>query len=294
MGSGTISFGLVAIPVKLYSSGESASSVSFNMIHEACGTRVKYRYYCPACDELVERNELAKGYEFSKGQYVLFSEDELKALNPEATNAIEITEFVPLAEVDPVHFEKTYYLGPDKGGVKPYRLLSKAMRETGRAALARYAARGKDYLVLLRPFDDGLAMQQLRYADEIRAFDEVPVGDADVQPAELDLALRLIEQIASDEFHPERYEDEQRKRTWALIERKIEGEEIVAPPEEAPKAQIIDLMAALKASLGDGDEMKPAQRSPRQPAAAKKAGGKKTAASSAKTSARGRRKAVGE
>jgi DNA end-binding protein Ku len=289
MGSGTISFGLVAIPVKLYSSGETAGSVSFNMIHEACGTRVKYRYFCPACDELVERNELVKGFEVSKGQYVLFSDDELKALNPEATNAIEITEFVPLAEVDPVHFEKTYYLGPDKGGLKPYRLLSKAMRETGRAALARYAARGKDYLVLLRPFDDGLAMQQLRYADEIRAFDEVPVGDAEVQGSELDLALRLIEQIASDEFHPERYEDEQRKRTWALIERKIEGEEIVAPPEEAPKAQIIDLMAALKASLGESEEKKPAKRSPRKPAA-KKAGGK----TAAKSGGKGRKKAVNE
>ena len=120
---------------------------------------------------------------------------------------------MPLAEVDPVYFEKTYYLGPDKGGLKPYRLLSKAMQETGRAALAKYAARGKDYLVLLRPFDDGLAMQQLRYADEIRSFDEVPVGDAEVQPAELELALRLIEQVAADEFHPEQYEDEQRKRT---------------------------------------------------------------------------------
>jgi len=280
MGSGTISFGLVAIPVKLFSSGESASSIRFNLIHQACGTRVKTRYYCPSCDVLVERNELVKGYEVAKGQYVLFSDDELKALNPDSTNAIEITEFVPLAEVDPVYFEKTYYLGPDKGGLKPYRLLSKAMRETGRAALAKYAARGKDYLVLLRPFDDGLAMQQLRYADEIRSFDEVPVGDAEVQPAELELALRLIEQVATDEFHPQQYEDEQRKRTRALIERKIEGEEIVAPPEEAPKAQIIDLMAALKASLGESEEKKPAKRSPRKPAA-KKAGGKKSAAKKA-------------
>lgn len=298
MGSGTISFGLVAIPVKLYSSGESSNDIRFNMIHEECGTRVKYRYFCPSCEVHVERGDLVKGYEFAKGQYVLFSAEELAALQPESTNAIEITEFVPLAEVDPVYFEKTYYLGPDKGGAKPYRLLSEAMRETGRAALARYLARGKDYLVLLRPFDQGLAMQQLRYADEIRSFDEVPIGQADgkgsssknaVQPAELELALKIIEQISSDSFQPEEYEDEQRLRTWALIESKIDGEEVVVPPAAAPKAQVIDLMAALKASLGEGDEKKPAKRSPRKPAAKKaKADGE---AASDKAAAKPRKRA---
>ena len=175
-------------------------------------------------------------------------------------------------------FEKTYYLGPDKGGAKPYRLLSEAMRETGRAALARYQARGKDYLVLLRPFDEGLAMQQLRYTDEIRGFDQVPLGKTpktEVQPAELELALKIIEQISSDEFQPEEYEDEQRQRVQALIDAKVEGEEIVAPAEAAPQAQVVDLMAALKASLGEGEEKKPAKRSPRKPAAKKKAAGKK-------------------
>jgi DNA end-binding protein Ku len=279
MGSGTISFGLVAIPVKLYSTGESSKSVSFNMIHEKCGTRVQYRYYCPTDDELVDRKELVKGYELAKGQYVLFTPEELKALEPKATNAISITEFLPLEQVDPVHYEKSYYLGPDKGGAKPYRLLAQAMRETGRAALAKYAARGKDYLVLLRPFEEGVIMQQLRYPDEIRAFSEVPVDDADVKPAELDLALQIIDQISSDSFQPDRYEDEQRQRIWELIERKVEGQEIVAAPEEAPQAQIIDLMAALKASLGEGEEeKKPAKRSPRKPAAKGKA--KKKAAES--------------
>jgi len=271
MGSGTISFGLVAIPIKLYATGESSKSVSFNMIHEKCGSRVQYKYYCPTDDELVDRGDLVKGYEFAKGQYVLFTKEELKALDPEPTNAVEIAEFVPLAEVDPIHFEKSYFLGPDKGGDKPYRLLAQAMRQTGRAALARYAARGKDYLVLLRPFDEGLIMQQLRYPDEIRAFSEVPVGDAEVKPAELELALQLIEQIAADRFHPEQYEDEQKKRVWELIERKIEGQDIVAAPEEAPKAQIIDLMEALKASLGEEGDKKPAKRSERKPAAKKKA-----------------------
>jgi len=277
MGSGTISFGLVAIPVKLYTTGDGSQSISFNMVHRSCGTRLQYRYYCPTDEEFVERDDIAKGYEFAKGQYVLFTPEELKALEPPATNAIEIAEFVPLEQVDPIHFEKSYYLGPDKGGAKPYRLLARAMEETGRAALARYAARGKDYLVLLRPFEEGLVMQQLRYPDEIRAFSEVPVGDAEVADAELDLALKLIDQIASDTFKPEQYEDTQRQRTWALIERKVEGEDIVAAPEEAPKAQIIDLMAALKASLGEAEtDKKPARRSARKPAAATKAPAKKT------------------
>jgi DNA end-binding protein Ku len=276
MASGTISFGLVAIPVKLYTTGESSAGVSFNQVHKKCGTRIQYRYYCPTDDELVERNEIAKGYEFAKGQFVLFEDDELKALNPPATNAIEITEFVPLDKVDPIYFEKSYYVGPDKGGPKPYRLLAEAMKETGRAALARYAARGKDYLVLLRPFENGIIMQQLRYADEIRAFDEVPIGDAEVKPNELQLALQLIDQIASDGFKPEEYKDEVREKVLALIERKVEGEDIVAAPEEAPKAQIIDLMEALKKSLGksgedEGEERKPAKRAPRQ---AKKAAAK--------------------
>jgi DNA end-binding protein Ku len=267
MGSATVSFGLVAIPVKMYSTGDSSETVRFNMVHRTCGTRLQYRYYCPTDDTFVERDEIAKGYEFAKGQYVLFSKEELDALNPEPTNAIDIAEFVPLAEVDPIYFEKSYYLGPDKGGAKPYRLLAEAMKKSGQAALARYAARGKDYLVLLRPFDQGLIMQQLRYADELRAFSEVPLGEGEVKKNELDLALKLIDQIAQDEFHPERYEDEQRKRTWELIHQKVAGEEIVAPPEEAPKAQIIDLMAALKASLGESEEAKPAKRAPRKAAA---------------------------
>ena len=268
--SGTISFGLVAIPIKLYSTGEGASTVRFNMVHEECGTRVKYRYYCPTDDRLVERDELAKGYEFAKGQFVLFTAEELQAITPEPTNSIDISEFVPLEQVDPIYYEKSYYLGPDKGGAKPYRLLSETLRETGRAALARYAARGKDYLVLLRPFEGGLLMQQLRYADELRAFSEVPIVEAKVTDGELELAKQLVAQGASDEFEPEGYEDKVRQQTLELIERKVAGEEIVAAPEEAPKAQVIDLMEALKASLGEAEERKPPKRSARKPAAKKK------------------------
>ncbi len=267
MASGTVSFGLVSIPIKLYTTGETAKTVRFNNVHESCGTRVKYRYYCPTDDRLVERDELTKGYEFAKGQFVLLSNEEIKALTPEATNAVEITEFVPLDRVDPIYFQKAYYLGPDKGGAKPYRLLAEAMRRSQRAALARYAARGKNYLVLLRPFRDGLIMQQLFYADEVRPFSEVPIEDAEVQQAEVDLALQLVEQISSEEFQPENYEDEVRNQMWELIERKVQGEEIVAPPHEEPKSQIVDLMEALKASLGEDDERKPPKRSPREPVA---------------------------
>jgi DNA end-binding protein Ku len=270
--SGTISFGLVTIPVKLYSTGESAVGIHFNMVHKECGTQVKQRYYCPTDDRLVEKDEIAKGYEFAKGQFVQFTDEELKALNPEPTNAIDIAEFVPGEQVDPIYFEKSYYLGPDKASARPYRLLTKAMRETGRVALARYRARGKDYLVLLRPFKDGLVMEQLRYADEVRSFEEVPIGDADVKPQELDLALKLIDQIASDHFKPEEYHDEVREKTRALIDQKIEGQEITAAPQEAPKAQIIDLMEALKASLGEGEgKRKGPKRSERSEEAAEEA-----------------------
>lgn len=277
--SGTISFGLVAIPVKLYTTAESSNRVSFSMVHQSCGSRVRYRYYCPTDDKLIDRDEITKGYEFSKGQFVLFTDEELKAIDPEPTNAIEIQEFVPLAQVDPIYFEKAYYLGPDKGGAKPYRLLSRTLQDTERAALAKYAARGKNYLVLLRPFEEGLVMQQLRYAEDLKAFSEVPIDDAEIAKGELELARQVVEQGAVDAFKPEEYSDEVRRQVWEMIEQKIRGEEIVAPPEEEPKAQIIDLMEALKASLGsdaDGEaekkpKRKPPKRSPRKAAAKKKA-----------------------
>ncbi|MES1211113.1 MAG: Ku protein, partial [Acidobacteriota bacterium] len=256
-------FGLVTVPVKLYSTGESAAGIQLNMLHKKCGSRLKQQYICPTDNEVVGRDEMVKGYEYAKGQYVLFTEEELKALTPEATNTVEITEFVPLDQVDPIYYEKATYLGPDRGGDRPYRLLSEAMRKTGRAALARYAARGKDYLVLLRPYQEGLLMQQLRYADELRSFSEVPLAPAEVKEPELRLAVQLIEQIATDKFKPEEYEDHVRQRTRDLIEKKIEGQDITATPQEAPKAQIIDLMEALKASLAAAakPEAKPAAKS---------------------------------
>lgn len=273
MASGTISFGLVAIPVKLYTTSESANAVSFSMVHKTCGTRVKYRYYCPTDDELVEREDICKGYEFANGQFVLFTDEELKALNPEPTNAIEIESFLPLEQVDPIFFEKAYYLGPDTGGAKPYRLLSATLAEAKQAALAMYAARGKNYLVLLRPFEGGLLMQQLRHLEDMKAFSEVPIDDAEVTDAELELARQLVAQTATDKFEPQKYRDEVKLQVRELIERKIQGEDIVAMPQEAPKAQIIDLMDALKASLGEGAEgreRKPAKASQRKAASRKR------------------------
>jgi DNA end-binding protein Ku len=261
----TISFGLVSIPTKIYSSGESSTGVRFNMLHGKCGTRLKQKYYCPKDNEEVARKDMTKGYEFSKDQYVLFNDEELKTIQEKATQSIDITEFIPTPTVDPIYFEKAYYLGPDKGGDRAFKLLSKALVKSGRSALAKYAARGKMYLVLVRPFQDGLVMQQLRYADEIRSIDEVPLGDATVKPAELDLAMQIIEQGVSDKFKPEEYRDEVRERTLGLIEQKIQGKEITEAPAEEPKAQVIDLMEALKASLArkTDSERKPAKRAPR-------------------------------
>ncbi|MFL5318387.1 MAG: Ku protein [Myxococcaceae bacterium] len=246
----TITFGLVTIPIKLYSTNESSSGISFNMLHAKCKGRLKQQYICPRDNnEVVERSATVKGYEFAKDQYVIFTEEELKALEEAASKAVEITEFVPLSKVDPLYFEKAYYLGPDKGAEKSYRLLSEAMRQSEKCALAKYAARGKQYLVLLRPFEEGLIMQELKYADEVKPFSEVEVAKADVKEQELKLAMQLIGQISSDEFRPDIYKDEVKERTLSLIQKKTEGEAITIAPAAEPQAQVIDLMAALKASL---------------------------------------------
>lgn len=273
----TISFGLVSIPVKLYTTTDSSGQISFNMLHE-CGSRLKQQYWCPVDEKVVPRDEIVKGYEFVKGQFVTFTPAELKALEAESSQRIEIREFIPLEQVDPLHFEKAYYLGPDKGGDKPYALLSAAMEKTGRCAIASYAARGKDYLVLVRPFQKGLILEQLRYADELRSFDEVERIDAKPTDAELKLAVQLIEQIANDRFQPEQYEDTVKKRVEQVIAQKVEGEEVTFAEAPAPEAKIIDLMDALKASLEEGAGRKGPKRAARGGARkAKKSEGKKAA-----------------
>ncbi|HKA13908.1 MAG TPA: Ku protein [Myxococcota bacterium] len=257
--SATISFGLVSIPVKLYTTTESSGQISFNMLHQ-CGTRVKQQYWCPTDEKVVPREEMVKGYEFAKGKYVTFTTEEIKALEEESSQMIEIREFLPLSQVDPLHFERAYYLGPDKGGDKPYTLLSKAMEKTGRCAIASWAARGKQYLVLVRPFQGGLILEQLHYADELRSFDEVERINATVTDAELSLAERLIEQIAVEEFHPEKYEDSVKKRLEQVIAQKVEGQEVTFVEAPEPQGKIIDLMEALRASLAETGGGEPAAR----------------------------------
>lgn len=249
LASGTISFGMVSIPVNLYAATESKAAISFNLLHGKCKGRLKQQYVCPKDgNEVVPRPDMVKGYEFAKDQYVTFTDDEIKAMQQEANKLIEIAEFVPAAAVDALYFDGAYYVGPDKGADRAYRLLAAAMEKTGRCALARWAARGKQYLVLLRPVGRGIVMQQLLYADEVRGMDEIPTGESEVKEAELGLAVQLVEQIAADRFRPEAYEDEVRKRMQEAIQRKVEGQEVAMAPEPK-KAEIVDLMEALKASL---------------------------------------------
>jgi DNA end-binding protein Ku len=260
IGSATVSFGLVSVPVQLYAAGESKANISMNWLHKKDGARLKQQYVCSKDGEKVERDEMIKGYEFSKGQYVTFTPDELKALEERATGAIDIQEFLPANEVDRIWLDRTYFLGPDKGGERAYKLLAEALEKTGRVALGQYAARGKQYLIMVRPMDGGLVMEQLRYADEIRSIAEVPIPKTDVKKPELDLAIKLIDQAATDEFHPEKYKDNVRERMQEQIERKVEGKQITEEPEEAPKAKVLDLMQALKQSLGEKSEAKPAAK----------------------------------
>jgi DNA end-binding protein Ku len=259
IGSLTVSFGLVSIPVKLYSATEASRAISFNLLHKGCGSRLKQQYLCAREEVVVPREEMVKGYEFAKDQYVMFTPEELKALEEAGTHTAEITEFVPIESVDPVYFDKAYYLGPDKGGAKPYALLARALRETERCALGRWAARGKQYIVMLRPIatgdGDGLVMQQLLYGTEVRSIKDIEIPKTDVKDAELKLAQQLIEQQASDTFDPKAYQDDVRARVEAAVQKKVEGQEITMAAEPEPAgAQVIDLMEALRKSL----EKKPA------------------------------------
>jgi DNA end-binding protein Ku len=275
IGSATLSFGLVSVPVQLFSTAESSAGVTFNWLHKTCGSRLKQQYMCPKDNVKVERDDMVKGYEFSKGQYVLFTPEELKALGMERTESVEIAQFVPAEQVDRLWLDHAYFLGPDKGGERAYKLLAEALKKTKRAALGQYAARGKQYLVMVRPLGPGLVMEQLHYADEIRDIADVPIPEGEVKPAELQLAVQIVEQGASETFEPKQYEDTVKKRMLESIQKKVEGQEITSEPAAAPETQIIDLMEALKASLAKGagggakdeaaeaEERKPAKRAPR-------------------------------
>ncbi|MDH3733952.1 MAG: Ku protein [Gemmatimonadota bacterium] len=248
--SATISLALVNIPIQLYSSAENSQKVRFNFLAPD-GARVKQQYVHSKTGDAVARDQMIKGYQFAKDRYVTFTGDELKALEAEATQSIDIVEFVPIDQVERAYIGKTYYLGPDKGGAKAYQLLGVAMKETGRAALAKYAARGKQYLVLIRPVGDHLVMEQLHYANEVRDMSEVPAGEGDVTDAELEMAIQIINSKSAEDFDPSQYEDEVGQRMLSAIEKKInDGALIEASTEEEPATQVIDLMEALRASVG--------------------------------------------
>ncbi|WP_018973234.1 Ku protein [Rudaea cellulosilytica] len=279
IGSLTISFGLVAIPVKLYSATEASRTISFNLLHKDCGSRLRQQYFCAKEDVPVAREDMVKGYEFAKDQYVMFTPEEMKALEEVGTHAADISEFVPIAAVDPVYFDKAYYLAPDKGGAKPYALFAKALRESKRCALGRWATRGKQYIVMVRPVEDGLVMQQLLYSDEVRSIKDIDIPATDVRDGELKLAKQLIEQQSSDRFNPAEYTDDVRVRIEAAIQKKVEGQEITVADAPEGGAQVIDLMEALRASLekkggtpkaaDESKARKPAKRAERaEPAAA--------------------------
>jgi DNA end-binding protein Ku len=245
----TVSFGLVSIPVKLYSATEASRAISFNLLHKDCGSRLKQQYICLKEEVPVAREDMVKGYEFAKDQYVMFTPEELKAMEEVGTHMAEITEFVPIEAVDPVYFDKAYYLAPDKGGAKPFALLASALRESKRCALGRWAARGKQYIVMIRPVEDGLVMQQLLYAGEVRSIKDIDIPKTEVKAAELKLAKMLIEQQASETFDPAQYTDEVSARVEAAVQKKVEGQEITLTEAPQGGAQVIDLMEALRASL---------------------------------------------
>jgi len=256
----TVSFGLVSIPVKLHSATEATKAISFNLLHKGCGSRLKQQYFCVKEEVPVSREDMVKGYEFQKDQYVLFSPEELKALEEAGTGMAEITEFVPIETVDPVYYDKPYYLAPDKGGAKPYALLTKALRESKRCALGRWAARGKAYIVMIRAVEHGLVMQQLMYAGEVRPFNEIEIPETEVKDAELKLAKQLIDAQTSKAFDPKPYTDIVAERIQQSIEKKVAGQEITMTTEQPEHgAQVIDLMEALRASLEKKGGAKPAK-----------------------------------
>ncbi len=257
----------------MFSAGESSAAISFNWLHKKDGARLKQQYVCSKDGEKVENDDRVKGWEFSKGQYVTFTKEELKALEEKGTGSIDVQEFVDADTVDRMYMDRVYFLGPDKGGDRAFSLLGEALKKTGKVAIGQWAARGKQYLIMIRPLGRGLAMEQLRYADEVRSIDEVPIPKVDVKKAELDLAIRFIQEAASAEFDAKKYDDNVKKKILEQIELKIAGKEITEEPAEAPKTQIIDLMEALKASLAKGGsrsagaERKPARRAERVTAA---------------------------
>src|SRR5262245_48661646 len=253
IGSTAISFGLVSIPVKVYTA-TSSQNVHFNQLHNKCGSRLNQKLHCPVCDAFVERDDIVKGYEVSKNTYVQFSGEELRLLEAERSQTLDLVEFVPEDTVDLVHVERSQYLGPDKGGDKAFNLLVKAKRRTGRLAGGRHMSHGKAHVVLLRPYKKGLIMHQLYYANEVRSYDDVELGpEPRVGEHEEALADQLIASLSGEAFDPGKYRDEYEERVQQAAAQKVAGQQITTAPEQ-PQAQIIDLFEALKQSLREAEQ----------------------------------------
>ncbi len=262
---GHLTFGLVSLPVKLYSAARS-ETVSFNQLHKADHSRVKQVLFCQAEDKPVPRSELVKGYEYEKDKYVVIDDEDIRKVAPKTAKTMEILEFVRVAEVDPIYFESSYYMAPDEAGEKPYSLLFEALRETGYCALARLAMHNREHIVILRPAKHGILLHTMYYRDEIKMVEEFRTDTSIIKPAELTLAKTLIESLAAG-FDPDKYSDGYRANLKALIQAKIEGKDTVEPPAAVHMAPVIDIMEALKMSLqnvkkpavstADADDAKP-------------------------------------
>jgi DNA end-binding protein Ku len=254
--SGAVSFGLVSIPVKLYNA-VSRKSVHFNQIDSRSGARIRYKKVSDADGEEVPSEAIVKGYQLASGDYVLLGDDELGALDPEASRTVEIEQFVDLDEIDPIFYDAAYYAAPDKAARKPYALLVKAMEEQGRVAIARFVMRSKQYLAVLRADDGMLVLSTMVYADEVNDPAELGefdgVDDVDVSDRELRMARQLVDSL-TEEFDPGKFEDTYRFRVLDLIERKASGEEVLAPPAPAAEEKLVDLMAALEESVREAKE----------------------------------------
>src|SRR5947199_850059 len=257
--SGVLSFGLVAIPVKLYPAIKY-QSVRFHLLHNKCGSRVRNQFWCPVCNEAVERDGLVRGFEYTKGKYIQLTEEELEALEAEANRSIDLKEFVPVAKIDPVYFESMYYLGPDEGGEKRYRLLAEALARSERAAVAELVSRGKEQIVIIRPYRGGLVLHGMFYKNEVKDVGQIPRAESErVTQDELKLATGLIDQMSDGGFEPDKYQDDYRLRVLAMIDAKLKGREITTAPQPAHKpGPVIDLMEALKQSLRKAPERKAA------------------------------------
>jgi DNA end-binding protein Ku len=283
---GHLTFGLVSLPVKLFSAARS-ETVSFNQLHASDHSRVKQVLFCQAEDKPVARNELVKGYEYEKDKYVVIAEEDIKKAAPPSSKTMEILEFVKSDQVDPVHYESSYYLAPDDAGEKPYALLFEALRRSGYVGIAKIAMHNREHIVILRPGKRGILLHTMYYEDEIRKTEEFRTDASLVKDKELELATTLITSLAAD-FEPAKYKDSYRENLMAMIQAKVQGKQVVEAPAEQHLAPVIDIMEALKASLAQG------KKPVRSVASADQAGAAESETASAAKPKRGRKVASGD